>query len=183
MSLLVLAADQIQHYQASFLDDLQTEFRILLNYTIGSKLENQPNPTKLHEDFIRKVDAWEAKKAWLEEHRTVDMSFIKKMNELSKAVFNLGKKLKKNVSNHAFLYPDIDLMRKKVWLGMVRIKKAIGISSLYQITSSTVSVLDIDEKAEANKTKDSSTKNNDVATIDNNAVEKRTSRSSMLPIL
>ena len=162
---------------------MHIEFRILLNYTMGSNLENPPNPTQLHEDFIKKADAWEAKKTWLEEHRTVDISFIKKMNELSKDVFTLGKKLKKNGSNHAILFPEIDLMRKKVWLGMVRIKKAIGISSLYQITSSTVSVLDIDEKAEANKTKDSSTKNNDVATIDNNAVEKRTSRSSMLPIL
>ena len=79
------------------------------------------------------------------------MSFIKKMNELSKAVFNLGKKLKKNVSNHAFLYPDIDLMRKKVWLGMARIKKAIEICSPFEVNSSTVSGIVIEEKTEANK--------------------------------
>ena len=143
-----------------------------MNYTMDSNLENPPNPTQqLHEVFIKKVDAWEAKKAWLEEHRTVDMSFIKKMNAMGKAVDTLGKKLKKLVSNHAILYPDIDLMRKKVWLGMARIKMAIDTSYLLELTSSTVSVLDIEEKAEANKNKDSSTKNNDVATIDNNAVE------------
>ena len=107
----------------------------------------------------------------MEEHRTVDISFIKKMNELSKAVYTLGKKLKKNVSNHAILYPDIDLMRKKVWLGMARIKNAIEISSPFEITNSMVTGMDIEEKAEASKNYDSSAKNYNVATIDNNGDE------------
>ena len=139
---------------------------------MGSKFENPPNPTQLHEDFIRKVDAWEAKKAWLEEHRTVDMSFIKKMNALSKAVDTIGKKLKKFVSNHAILFPDVDLKRKKVWLGMARIKKAIEISSPFEVSISTVSAMDIEEKAEANENTDSSTMNYDVATIEDHANEK-----------
>ena len=54
----------------------------------------------------------------------------------------------------------------------VEANKNNAISSPFEMSSSTVSAMDIEEKAEANENTDSSTMNYDVATIEDNANEK-----------